>query len=703
MSTDPLSAVFAPRAVMVVGASTDPTKLGGAMAATLTGVGAADGGPPVLLVNSRGGAGMHSSVTDAVAAASTPVDLAVLCVPAAACADVVAECGTSGVGAALVCAGGFAEVGDEGLEHERRLVEAARAHGVRLVGPNTSGFFVPGSSLRASFVPGVGRIRAGGVGLVAASGGLNHALAFALERQGVGLSLGIGIGAGVDVAAPEVLRHLRDDDATRSVVLHVESVADGPALLDAVRDLAEVKPVVALVVGQYDVGDFARSHTGALATSWRTTRALLRQAGAVVVDDEDALLAAGSVLAEVRMPLDRAPGVGLVTAQAGPGLLVADALHDAEVALPPLSEATRARLGELLPPMTYQTNPVDTGRPAATHDRVLSAVAADRAIDLVAAYALTEPVVDLPASVAAADLDGVPVVVGLDGPADQVAAARRSAAAHGVAAVVGARALSVAVSALVADARARLAHADDVRREGEGEGEGDAARRPAPRLDAGPLAERYTEARAKDVLDRLGIATPPRAVCATPEAAGEAFDTIGGPVAIKISDAAIVHKSDAGGVRLGVVSHDDAVRVAGELLATGVDEVLVERMAPSGLDLVLGARRDPVFGPVLLLGLGGVTAEVDPDVAILGLPASTGRLRALPDDLRAHALLDGFRGGPVLDRDALAEVARGLSDLLLANPDLTDVEINPLRLHAGGLVALDAVLETHTTHPEEHP
>ena len=291
-----LGSLFEPRGVVVIGASTDPDKLGGAMAASLAGPGL-----PVALVNSRGGGGMFTSVREAADGSPVPLDLAVLCVPAAACAAVLEECADAGVGAALICAGGFAEAGGDGVEHERRLREAASSTGIRLLGPNTSGFFVPASGLRASFVPGVAHLTAGSVAVVAASGGLNHALAFALQRQDVGVSLGVGIGAGIDVTAVDVLEHLADDDRTTAIALHIETVSDGPALLAAVAKVSATKPVVALVVGEHDIGEFAQSHTGALATSWRTTRALLRQAGAVVVDDEDALVTAAATLAAVRL------------------------------------------------------------------------------------------------------------------------------------------------------------------------------------------------------------------------------------------------------------------------------------------------------------------------------------------------------------------------------------------------------------------
>jgi len=680
-----LQALFAPRGAVVVGASSEATKLGGVMAASLAG-----GKIPVALVNSRGGSGMHRTVREAADASLVPLDLAVLCIPAQACAEALEECAAAGVRAALVCAGGFAEAGGDGVEHERRLLAAASATGVRLLGPNTSGFFVPGRDLRASFVPGVAQLEAGPVAIVAASGGLNHALAFALQRQDMGISLGVGIGAGIDVTATDVLEYLVDDEDTRAIALHIETVANGPALLAAVEAASDVKPVVALVVGQHDIGEFAQSHTGALATSWRTTRALLRQAGAVVVDDEDALVTAASTLAAARLAPTTDPGAALVTAQAGPGLLIVDGLHGAGVRVPVLAPETQDQLGQLLPPLTFQANPVDTGRPGPGHGDVVAAVAADPGVDVVAVYGLTEPVVDLPRVVAEADLGASVAVVGLDGPADEVASGRLAALDLGVPVVVGARALTCAVAALVEDARLRA----DRRRTESADG--------VPTRMLKLSGRQWSEGQAKDILDRLGIATPARAVCSTLEEALATFERIGSPVAVKLSDATVLHKSEHGGVHLGVSDARELEAAVEALGDIGASEFLVEAMAPAGVDLVVGARRDPVFGPVVLLGVGGIATEVYADAAIASVPTTHDRLSRLPGQLAARELLDGFRGGPVVDPGGLAEVLHALGELLVSNPHLSEVEINPLRAHAGGLLALDAVLVSEAIGQQEN-
>lgn len=245
--TDVMDALFAPRGVVVVGASRQADKMGAVMARSL---GDFAGGP--LLVNTRHpdpASGLYGSVREAVDRTGRLAELAVLCVPAPHCAAALADAADAGTRAALVCAGAFGEDGPQGKRYAEELARVAAERGVRLLGPNTSGFFAPHFGLTASFVPSAAELPAGSVGVVAASGGVNHALAFELANAGNGISLGVGVGGGLDVTAPEILDYLAADAQTTAVGLHVETVPDGPALTEAVRGLSTSKPVVALVVG----------------------------------------------------------------------------------------------------------------------------------------------------------------------------------------------------------------------------------------------------------------------------------------------------------------------------------------------------------------------------------------------------------------------------------------------------------------------
>lgn len=655
-----------------MGASRNQAKLGAVMARSLrrfpgmvAGVNPRDADPA---------AGRYASVADAAAASSAPIDLAILCVPAAVSAQALTDAAEAGVRAALVCSGGYAESGGPGAGYQDDLVAAARATGVALLGPNTSGFFVPRQNLTASFVPGAATVQAGPVAIVAASGGVNHALSFLLAEAGLGVSLAVGLGNAVDVQAADVLRYLAGDETTRAVALHVESVSDGPALVQSVRTLTDRVPVVALVVGRNDVAEFAQSHTGALATSWRTTRAALSAAGAVIVDDERQLVDAVTALSIMRLPAQTDPGVGVVTAQAGPGLLHIDGLRGRGISVPALAAHTKAALSKLLPPLTYQSNPVDTGRPDQGFGKVVATVADDPAIDLVSVYALAEPdALDLPAAIE--DASAGFVLVGLGGPSGQVAPQREALRKLGIAALSSPSSLTTAVAALIDDARARRSDGD-----------------PGPHASVTAPKHDLDEDEAKTLLNELGIATLPRRVCTDRAGARRALAELRGPVVVKLVDASITHKSDVGGVHLGVRDAAGLDAALDALEQIGATRFMLETMARPGVDLIAGASRDPVFGPIVLLGLGGVTAEALADVAVAPAPISERAAAELADQIGGRVLLDGFRGGPVADRAQLGTVLAALGNLLVDHPDIADVAINPLRVTADGLVALDAVL-----------
>ena len=352
-----------------------------------------------------------------------------------------------------------------------------------------------------------------------------------------------------------------------------------------------------------------------------------------------------------------------------------------------MTDATQAALRDLLPPLTYQANPVDTGRPGRGFGQVLATVAADPGVDLVSVYALAEPdALDLPAAAQAAAADGAgPIVVGLGGPPEQVTPQRQALRKLGVPALGGPTALTVAVAALLDDAQARGRSRSRSRSRSRNETGCPPVRVAVPRRD-------LDEDEAKTILGGLGIATPARRACADRAAAHRALAELPGPVAVKLLDAAVTHKSDVGGVYLGIRDAAGLDAALDGLEAVGASRFLLESMAPAGIDLIVGASRDPVFGPVVLVGLGGVVAEALADVAIAPAPLSIGEAGALADELSGRALLDGFRGGPVADRAALGAVLAALGDLLVHHPGIEDVEINPLRVTADGLLALDAVL-----------
>ncbi|MFD5914416.1 acetate--CoA ligase family protein [Streptomyces massasporeus] len=669
-----LDPLFAPRAIAVLGASATPGKLGAAMTDSL-----ASFPGPVMKVNSGRpdpDRGFFPTVGEAAASHGITPDLVVSCIPAAVTADALREAAAVGARAALVCAGGFAEAGGDGALHQKALTEVVRDTGIRVLGPNTSGFLVPHRRLTASFVPGAPDLEPGPVAVVAASGGVNHALAFALAEAGVGLRLGVGLGNSLDVTQADVLDHLADDDGVRAVALHVETAAEGRRLTEAVRRLTDRVPVVALVVGRSDIGDFARSHTGALATSWRVTRTSLRQAGAVLVEDERDLVDAVTALSRVRLPAHPRAGVGLVTAQAGPGLLLTDDLRSHGIQVPPLVERTVKELRELLPALTYLNNPVDTGRPSPTMTQIVERVSEDPGIDVTAVYGLLEPTtVDLPAALNAART-ATPLVAVVGGPVEQARRTRRELGDAGIPCAATPAAGSTMVRALVEDAAARARLGVTVVTSSD-----------APTLPPlGPVDEHT----AKSVLADLGIRTPVRRVCADLAEAHAALDELGGSVVVKILDADILHKTEVGGVQVGIRTHDELDEALARMPVSPA--LLVEQMAPAGPELIVGVRRDPVFGPVLALGAGGTAAEILGDVSLRLAPLSSNEAHAMLDELATRQLFLGARGATPVDRARLTHVLLALASLA-ADDAVAECEINPLRvLPDGDLVALDAVL-----------
>jgi acetyltransferase len=674
-----LDALFSPRSVAVVGASASPGKAGAAVMASL-----ASFGGPVYPVNPGRPRINGQSAAASVSAIGEPVDLAVLVVPAAAVVDALEECAAAGVGAAVVCAGGFAEStrGEQrdGAALQERALDAVRSSGMRLLGPNTSGFMHPRIGLCANFVPSAGSLAPGSVSIVAQSGGVNLAACFMAGAEGLGIGLGVGLGNAADVGFADVLDWLAHHEDTRAIGLHIEGVVDGGALCAAIRRVVLERPVVALKVGRSDVADFARSHTGALLGDHRVAQTALSDAGAVVVNDLGDMVDALHALSLRRLPPRARPGVGVITAQAGPGLLIADSLGAAGVAVPELAPDTVASLSHLLPPLTWIANPVDTGRPSPEFAAVLAAVARDASVDALVVYALDEP--DALDPVEAFESLGreVPAVFGSGGPPGALTERRRALSAIGVPLISAPERAARAVRALCSDASARHRLAQ--------------VSTDAPSLAGLVGAEPLDEHEAKAVLEGIGLRAPRRVPCATRADARAALGTLGGPVVVKVLDASILHKTDVGGVHVGVAdetSLDRALDAIDAIEPRGSRRYLVEAQAPDGIDLIAGGRRDPTWGPVVLVGIGGVDVELHGDGVLAVAPTDTASARAMVDALPA-ALLAGYRGAPAVDRAGLAAALVSLSRLLADNPAIAEFDVNPLRLTGAGLLALDALI-----------
>jgi acetyltransferase len=567
------------------------------------------------------------------------------------------------------------ESGAEGAELEARLRSAAAGAGMRLLGPNTSGLLAPGAGLFATFVVSARAIPPGGLGIVSQSGGVNHALGFAAANAGLGVSFAVGLGNGADLGPAELVRWLGKDPSTRLIVLALEGIAEGRALFDAIAAVVPEKPVVALKAGKTDVDAFAQSHTGALLGSWQLATSALRQAGAVVVESSVELIDAARALAARRAEPAPRPGAAVVSGQAGPALLLADALGSRGVTLPTLGEETQGRLGELLDG-GYLANPVDTGRPGPGFGAAVEATRADPRIGATAVYVLQEPEAVDPAAALGAGAERPPTVFVTAGPAAEVARTAEGLG-PGVPTYDAPERAATAIYALLEDARGR-------HRLGRG-----GAQAPPPPGAAGAAA--LDEAALKEALARRGLPAPRGIVVEGRAEALAALATLGPPVVVKALDPGIAHKSEVGAVHVGV---GDAAALDRALAAieraSRVRRYLIEEQAGPGVELLIGARVEPGWGPVCALALGGVAAEAIERVALRLAPFGADEALELIAELDADRLLDGFRGLPPVDRGQLAAAMLAVVDLLLADPRLAEVEVNPVRATAGGLLALDA-------------
>ncbi|MDP8984585.1 MAG: acetate--CoA ligase family protein [Pseudomonadota bacterium] len=676
--TNQIRRLFSPASVAVVGASTSFEKAGSQLVHALR-----DFDGAVYPINPTASEIQGLKAYPNLASLPQAPDLVAMAVPASATPAVMREAAAAKAGGALIIGGGFAETGPDGAALQSEMLQAARAGNVRLLGPNTSGFFNPARGCYATFAPGTETIGAGSVAIIAQSGGVNLTLSFLLARAGAGISMAVGLGNAADVTASDVLEYLMHDEATKVIGLHLEGVMDGRRLYETLRRVTPIKPVVVLTVGRADSGEFAQSHTGALLGGYELKVSALRQAGAVVVNTTEALVDACAALCIARLAPNPQPGVALITGQAGPGLLIVDNLRAAGISMPALSDGAYGKITKLLPPLTFMKNPVDTGRPSPRFGDVLEAVTEDPGIDLVCVSALNEPDVLDVATVLGKAAAGTskPLLycgMGAAGVFEQVLAATR---ARGVPAYGSPERLVGAVTALVEDAKTR-----------------------SRALSAGPIAVSHREfslpaggldeVGAKSLLQTMGLTCPKRYVCENRETAHAAFDAHGRPMVVKVIDKAILHKTEVGGVHVNVRSREDLDRALDRIDAIPGSPrgYLLEDMAPSGLELIIGAARDPSFGPVVLVGLGGTLAEALKDVSRRVAPITSSDAEEMLDELRGHPLLNGWRGAPAVSRPAIVEAMLALSAIIVSCEPVTEIEINPFRAYPDGGLVLDALV-----------
>ncbi len=699
MTAHYLAALLEPRSVALVGASEGPGKVGTLVLENLLGGGFHG---KLYAVNPR-----HESVRGvpcfpSVAKLPEAVDLAVIATPAATVPGVIDECGRAGIRAAVVITAGFREAGTQGAALERELLAAARRHGVRLLGPNCLGLMRPPIGLNATFARG--QALPGALALVSQSGAVCTAMLDWATPTGVGFSSVISLGASSDLDFGEVIDYLASDARTGQILLYAEGIRDGRRLVSSLRAAAQVKPVIVMKVGRYPSGARAAvSHTGAIVGRDDVFDAVVRRTGIVRVKTAGELVAAALALASnVHPGGDR---LAVITNGGGPGVMAADRATELGIPLAALADATVARLQKVLPAHWSHGNPVDLIGDAGP-ERYAAAVAAcleDPGVDGVVAILTPQAMTDAGAAAQA-------VIAASAGSAKPVIGCWMGEASVGEARAAM-RAAGMSVFRLPEMAVEAFAHLAQFYRHQRAMLEvppplvysappdlGAARAIVAGALGAGRTVLGATE--SKEFLAAFRIPVVRSVDAATSEAAAAAAEEAGYPVVIKIRSPDITHKSDVGGVRLGL-ANAAAVRAAFDEMMADVarrcpgarlDGVSVERMVASayGRELMVGIATDEVFGPAITFGAGGIAVEVLRDRAV-GLPPLNAALIAdMIRGTRVSRMLDAFRNLPAIDRVALEQVVLRVSEMACEIPEVVELDVNPLIADETGVLALDA-------------
>lgn len=693
-----LDCLLSPRSVAIVGASDDPARIGGRPLRFMRELGFAGSIHPV---NPKRQTVQGLPAVPSLDALEQPIDLAVIATPAATVPEALAAAARKGAGAAVIFSSGFAETGPDGAAMQREIERISAETAIRVLGPNALGFYSAPSRVAATFSSLLekGAPPEGPVALVSQSGAFGAHIAVLATERGIGLRHWVTTGNEVDVGATDCIAAFADDPGVTVIAVYVEGVRDGRAFLAAISAArAARKRVVVMKVGRTGLGGAAaQSHTASLAGDDAVFHAALTDAGAERALRADAFLEA--IYALSRGTPIGGDKLGILTVSGGAGVLMADAAADAGFILPPMPGDAQARLHEICP-FGSAMNPLDVTAHAMNEMSLVEAHIREMfsagGYDAAAGFFM-----NWPKSPALADRLKAAVAKGCEGFGERVFAivANADADSRREFEAQGAMVFEDPTAAIEALAALRRQSVPFALR---------AAALPAPA--AAPLPGPLDEHGAMTLLRDAGIAFPNAKRAETPSEAGAAAEALGGPVALKILSPDLAHKSEVGGVALALNGADEVAAAAGAMAARVAEAApaarqqgfLVAPMVAGVAECIVGARIDPVFGPVVLVGLGGVFAEIFEDVAIRLAPVSQQEALAMIAGLRGAPLFHGARGRPKPDVDALAATVAALSRFAATHAkSLVSVELNPVAVRGvgAGAIALDAVIECRSGVP----
>ena len=648
-----------------------------------------------LFAVNRSGASAHGLPGfTSIAAIPGRIDMAYIYVPAAAVADAVRQTAAAGIRNAVVLSSGFAEAGKGGAAMQAELARVADEAGVIMLGPNSLGFANIADNCCCTSIPTRQPVRRGRLGIVSQSGAVANELGKFAHAQGIGLSFTGATGNEAQLGVADLVEYLVDDPGTGAIALYVEAINDPPRFAEAAaRARLAKKPIVILKLGRSEISQaVGQAHTGSLVGDDKVFDAMCRRYGVIRASSIEELIVTASFLEKVG-PINP-PRIGMASLSGGACAMYADLAHIHGLDVSPWAAETQDKLRGILPGFAATLNPLDvTGvviQDLTIWSRAIPALKEDPGMGLVVASTVV-PVVDrevasmggdlkaIAAGFAAANAKPVMMAMTLQ---DQSELQRELLKEIGVEAFLPG--IEVGVKALA-----------NLQRWSEnllGE---------APRtVEATPAATR--PAGEREVLSYLagkGVPVIASRLVKTAEEAAEAAVAVGANAVLKIASPDIAHKTEAGGVRLNV-SSGEAARVFEEIVQSAkaykagarIDGVIVSPMREAGVELIVGMARDPDWGPVIVVGLGGIFTEALKDSQVRLLPVSTGDVKAALKDLKGATLLEGFRGAPPADLDKLAAAIVAIGDAALAlGPDLAALEVNPLRVHGGEIECLDGL------------
>jgi len=695
-SAPSLDPILRPRSIAVVGASRSRDTIGNQVLTNLVERGFQG---PVYPVNPSAPAIHSIRAYPTVEALPEPVDLAVVVVPKEGVVEVAESCGQAGVRGLVVISAGFREIGGEGARREAALMEVVRRHGMRMVGPNCLGVLNthPDFSMNATFAPVMPPH--GAAGLLSQSGAIGLSVLDYAKEYGIGVSQFVSIGNKPDVSGNDLLEYWEHDDTVELILLYVESFGNPTKFRELATRISRSKPIIALKAGRSRAGGAAASsHTGALAANDVAVDALLAQAGVLRAGSIEELFDMAMAFGGQALPRSRRTAV--VTNAGGPGILVADALEMHGLDVAPLAESTQQKLRPLFPEEASLRNPLDmiASARASGYRAALDAILSDDGID--AAVAIFVPPLGVrqeevaeAIGTAASQHPQKPVMAVLMG---REGLPQGKAELHevGIPAYIFPESAARALSALNRYRdwiESPLSVMEDVAVDAErARAIVNAAR------DQG--RERLDEIEALQLLDAYGIPAAPAALATSPEQAAALARDIGFPAVMKVVSPQVLHKSDVGGVRLGIRDADEAASVYAEIeravRAAQPDAelkgVLVQRTVEGGRETIAGLSRDRLFGPLVMFGLGGIFVEAIGDVLFRLAPLDRRGALEMVRGIRGARILEGVRGQPPADADALADVLVRLSRLAADLPEIASLDVNPLLAQPDGCIAADA-------------